>query len=212
MQDRSPWARVRRGRGFEHAVNVLFGHGLAAQPSLGVEALRREEAARHVDDDAADLDARHSLGRVDGESRSLLRRLKVDDRAALDPVRALMADAEHFASVSSAAQRARRLHRAQPRDEANDFRGADVENRQDRALARRDLAHARRGARKLMAALLFSAHGRRPIRPPPAATAARTRAPASVDRVRARRGQEYATGDGDAAGPRPQPADRSPEA
>src|SRR5208282_1537513 len=80
----------------------------------------------------------------DCKASSLLGRLKVDDRAALDPVRALMADAEHLASVGSAAQRARRLHRAQPCDEANNFRGADVKNRQDRALACGNLAHARR--------------------------------------------------------------------
>ena len=74
----------------------------------------------------------------------MLGRLKVDDRAALHSVRALMADAEHLAPVRAAAQRARRLHRAQPRDQADDLRGADVENRQDRALARGNLTHARR--------------------------------------------------------------------
>ena len=69
---------------------------------------------------------------------------EIDDRAALDAVRALMADAEHLAAMGAAAQRRRRLHRRQPRDQADDLRRADVEHRQDRALARRDLAHARR--------------------------------------------------------------------
>ena len=40
-----------------------------------------------------------------------------------------------------------RLHRRQPRDQADDLRGADVENRQDRALARGNLPHSRRERR-----------------------------------------------------------------
>ena len=68
---------------------------------------------------------------------------KIDHCAAFDAVRPLMADAEHLAAVGAPAQRLRRLHRRQPRDQANDLRSADVEHRQQGALARRDLAHAR---------------------------------------------------------------------
>ncbi len=41
MQHRAPGAGVGGGSGFEDPMNVVFGHGLAAQRGLGVEALRR---------------------------------------------------------------------------------------------------------------------------------------------------------------------------
>ena len=125
-------------------MHVLLADGFAVQRDVGAEAARGQAPARHVDDDAADLDARHALGRVNGQARGVLRRQEVDDLAALDAVRALMADAEHLASMGAPAQRLRRLHRRQAGDQANDLRGADVEHRQNGAFARRDLAHARR--------------------------------------------------------------------
>src|SRR5208337_917268 len=87
-------------------------------------------------------------------------------------------------------------------------------SRTDRiALLRGGIWRMRGGSgRKLMAAHLFLAYGHRPIRPPLPATAAQTRAQAREDQVRARRGPEFATGDGDAAGSRSRRVDRPPEA
>ena len=99
MQDCPPGLGIHRGGSFEHVVDVVFGDGLAAQLRIRAVAARREPAAGHVDDDAADLDAGHALGRVNGQAHGMLRRMKIDHRAALDAVRALMADAEHLAAV-----------------------------------------------------------------------------------------------------------------
>ncbi len=142
MQDRPPGLGVHGGRRFEHVVDVVLGDGLAAQLRVRAVAARGEPSAGHVDDDAADLDARHALGCVDGQAHGMLRRMKIDHRAALDAVRALMADAEHLAAMGAPAQRLGRLHRRQARDQADDLGSADVEHRENGALARRDLAHA----------------------------------------------------------------------
>src|SRR5271155_1394655 len=127
----------------------MVGDGLAPQSRVGAEAARAQAAARHVDDDAADLDAGHALGRVDRKTRSAFRRLQIDHRAALDAVRALMADAQHLASVGSPAQRLRRLHRRQAGDQAHNLGSPDVEHRENGALARRNLAHPRRERREV---------------------------------------------------------------
>ena len=144
MQNSSSVARIRGGRSFQHPMDIVLGNRFAAQGDLGVKALRRQEAARHVDDNAADLDARHALGRINCEARRMFRPLKIDDGAALDSVRTLMADPKNLAAMGAAAQRAGRFHRRQSRDQTNDLRGAGVENRQNRALALRNLPHARR--------------------------------------------------------------------
>ena len=155
MQDCPPGLGIHRGGSFEHVVDVVFGDGLAAQLRIRAVAARSEPPAGHVDDDAADLDAGHALGRVDGQAHGMLRRMKIDHRAALDAVRALMADAEHLAAVGSPAQRLGRLHRRQARDQAHDLGSADVEHRENGALARRDLTHARSER--------FQAHGWAPF-------------------------------------------------
>ena len=155
VQDCPPGLGVHRGRSFEHVVDVVFGDGLAAQLRVRAVAARSKAPAGHVDDDAADLDAGHALRRVDGQAYGMLRRMKIDHRAALDPVRALMADAEHLAAVGATAQSLGRLHRRQARDQAHDLGSADVEHRENGALARRDLTHARSER--------FQAHGWAPF-------------------------------------------------
>ena len=144
VQDRSSALSVRGRRSLEDPLNVLVGDGLAAQRGAGAEARGGQAAARHIDDDPANLHARHAFGRINGEAGGVLGRVQIDHRAALDAVRALMADAEHFASMRASAQGLRRLHRRQAGDQANDLRGADVEHRKNGAFARRDLPHARR--------------------------------------------------------------------
>ena len=155
VQDCPPRLGIHRGGGFEHVVDVVFGDGLAAQLCVRAVAARREPAAGHVDDDAPNLDARHALSRVDSEAHGMLRCMKIDHRATLDAVRALMPDAEHLAAVGATAQRFGRLHRRQSRDQAHDLGSADVEHREDGALARRDLTHARSER--------FQAHGWAPF-------------------------------------------------
>ena len=144
MQDGSSRMGVCRRRCLKNPVDVVLGHGLAAQRRVRAKALRAQEAARHVDDDTADFDACHALGRIDRQPHRMLRGLKIDDRPAFNAARTLVADAEHLAPVRPAAQRLRRLHRRQARDQADDFRGSDVKNRKNGALATRNLPHARR--------------------------------------------------------------------
>ncbi len=187
MQHGASGKGARRGCGLQHPVDVVLRHRLAAQSNLGVEPLRRQESAGHVDDHAADLDPGHPLGRVDREPGRMLGRLQIDDRSALDPVRALMADAENLAAVGAPAQRGRRLHRVEPRDQTDDFRGADVENREDRRLAGGICLMRGGSGRKVMARPFSSARAPRSRpRPSPASAGRRPdRAPAS--RARARR-------------------------
>src|ERR1700677_5097 len=155
VQDRPPGLGIQRGGGFEHVMDVMFGYGLAAQLRVRAVAARSEPPAGHVDDDAADLDARHALSRVDSEARGMLRRMKIDHRAALDAVRALMADAEHLAAVGATAQRLGRLHRRQSGDPADDLGSADVEPRDNGAPAR-NRTNPRPGTRKSSAFASFS--------------------------------------------------------
>jgi hypothetical protein len=54
--------------------------------------------------------------------------LEVDDGAAFQPERALMADAEDARQVGPPAQRVAVLHRQELGDEANDLARADVEH------------------------------------------------------------------------------------
>jgi hypothetical protein len=111
MQDRPAMFGFGRRRGGQDVVEVPLSDSLASERGVRALATRAEAPAGHVDDDAADLDPRHPLGRVDREPSGVLRRLKIDHRAAFDPARALVADAEHLASVGAPAQRVGRLHR-----------------------------------------------------------------------------------------------------
>ena len=119
------------GRRLEHPVDVALADSLAAQANFGFEEMRGQPAARHVDDDAVDLDPRHALGGVDRKADRALGRVEIDDRARFHAARALMADAEHPAAMGALAQRRRSVHRRQARDQADDLGGADVEHRQD---------------------------------------------------------------------------------
>src|SRR5690606_5061725 len=131
--------------GIEHAVHVRIRHR-ATGSYVGREALRREPPAREVHDDRLDLDLRHPLGGIDGLADRLLGRLQIDDDAALETERTLMADAEHAHLVRPAAQYVALAHGDELRDEADDLAGADVEHRQEGALARREGLEARRQA------------------------------------------------------------------
>ena len=144
MQHRAAGVGARRRGRFEHAVDFALADRLAAQRDLGVEQLRRQPAARHVDDDAVDFDPRHPFGGVDRQANRVLGGVEIDDRARLDPARALMADAEHAAAMGAVGQRFGGPGRRQSRDQADHLRRADVEHRQDGRFLRRQLPHARR--------------------------------------------------------------------
>src|SRR5207248_8635582 len=90
---------------------------------LGLDDARSGEAAGQVDEDALDLLAGHFLGGMDGAANGISDRLEIDDRAAADAARDLVADA----------QDARRC--LDPCDKAAYFGRADVE-RCDEAAAR----------------------------------------------------------------------------
>ena len=62
----------------------------------------------------------------------------------LRPSRALVADAEDPRDMGAAAQRLDLVDRLQFGDDADDLAGADIENRQDRALACGERLQARR--------------------------------------------------------------------
>ncbi len=68
--------------------------GCGAQPPAG-----------EVDDHRLDFDLGHPLGRIDGQPDRLLGGLEIDDRAALQAARALVADADDLRRVGAAAQR-----------------------------------------------------------------------------------------------------------
>ena len=77
---------------------------------------------------------------------AVFRRLEIDDRAAFQAERALVADADDAREMGAPAQRFERLDRLQLGDEADDLARADVEHGQRRALARRQRLQPRRQA------------------------------------------------------------------
>src|SRR5215213_657186 len=79
------------------------------------------------------------------------RRLEIDDGAALEADRALMADADDARDVRAAGQCRETLDRFQLRDEADYLAGADVENGQRRAFARRERLEPRHQAMRMRA-------------------------------------------------------------
>ena len=108
--------------------------------------LAGEPAAGDVDDQRFDGDAGHALGGVDGEADRLLGGVEIGDDPRLDAARALMADAEHLDRMGAAAAAPRPADRSwlQPRDQAADLGRADVEDRDDRAVAAGRAASGRR--------------------------------------------------------------------
>src|SRR4029077_2551089 len=98
---------------------------------LSLDDARSGETARQVDDDALDLLAGHFLGGMDGAADGIPDCLEIDDRAAADAARDLVADTEDAGP------------RLDPRDKAAHLGRADVERR-DQAAARRHRATPRR--------------------------------------------------------------------
>ena len=137
--------RMGRGMG-KHALDVPVADRAGAQIDAGRVMLRGDAPAGQVDDDRLHLDLRHALGRVDRGTDRLLGAFEIDDRAALEAERALMADADDAGDMGAPAQPLIGLGRVQLGDQADDLAGADVENRQRRALARRERTHPRREA------------------------------------------------------------------
>ena len=147
MQHHPPVAHRMRAAGAQHALDV--GSPTTAPPTLTLaeKRLALQPAAGEIDDEAADRDLGHALGRVDGEPDRALGLFEVDDDAGLDAARAGGGEAEHLDRMRAAAQRLA-VARLQPRDQAADLGRADVEHadghRAPRA-ERLDARHAGRG-------------------------------------------------------------------
>ena len=86
----------------------------------------------------------HAFGGVHREADGGLGLVHVDDHAALDAARTLMADAEDAGAMGAAAQHVGGFGRDQLGDQADDLGGADVEHAENRAL--RDWKSASCGA------------------------------------------------------------------
>ena len=93
MEDRPAGARGAARGGLANPVQVGFDHGPARHVDFGAVVVRAEAPARHIDDDALDLDLGHAFGRVDGQANRLLGLVEIDDGAALDATGLLMGDA-----------------------------------------------------------------------------------------------------------------------
>ena len=98
-----PLSQACRRRRFQHALNVGPGHGPAADTDLGAVELRGETPAGDIDDNTFDLHAGHAFGRVHRHPDRAISLLHVDDGAAFDAPRALMANAEHRCRMRMAA-------------------------------------------------------------------------------------------------------------
>ena len=88
--------------------------------------LRADPAAGDVDDDALDLHAGHALGRIDRPADRAFRGFEIDDHPALQARRTLMADAEDAAAMGASPQSLRCISRIEFGDQADDFRGPDI--------------------------------------------------------------------------------------
>ncbi|ENN87739.1 hypothetical protein RHSP_46627 [Rhizobium freirei PRF 81] len=90
-----------------------------------------EATSRDIDDQAVDREAGHALGGVDGEPNNAFQRIEVGDDAGLDTAGALMTDADDLDVMRAVRQNLALFARRQTADHANDFRRADIENRDD---------------------------------------------------------------------------------
>ncbi len=135
VQDRPALPEVAAARRLQHAVDLARTDG-AAHRHVRLEMLRAEPSAGEVDDHRLDLDLRHPLGRMNGLADRDLGGFEIDDGAALEAGRALVADADDAREVRAPAQGFDLVHRLQLGDQADDLARADIEHRQGRALAR----------------------------------------------------------------------------
>ena len=122
----------------------------------GVE-LAADPAGGNRNHDGLKLHRRGALGEIDGVTNRSLGLGEVDDGAALDAARFGVTDAEDFDAVAPAPQHFLRILRLEPRDQADDLAGADVEHGDDRRTARRHRLHLRREA-------IMEAHASPPLR------------------------------------------------
>ena len=150
MQHDAPLAHRMRAAGAEQALDVGLGDR-AADVHAGGERLALQASAGDIDDEAADGDLGHALGRVDGEPDRLLRLVEIDDDAGLDAARTGRREAEHFHRMHAAAERLA-VARLQPRDHAADLGRADVEHGDGRGAARAERLHPRHAGRAVGAA------------------------------------------------------------
>src|SRR5260370_32434044 len=100
---------------FEHAMHVAVGDLAAVDVDLALDQARRVEAAGEIHHDLAQCLTGHLLGGVDGGEDGMARRVEIDDDAALDAARNLVADAGNLRPATVVA-----------REEAAHLGGADL--------------------------------------------------------------------------------------
>src|SRR6185312_4077685 len=83
------------------------------------------------------------FGQIDGVTDRLFGLREVDDRPALHATGFGMADAQDFDGMAAPPQHLLRRLRLEPRDDANDLAGADIESRHNRRAAGRHRSHFR---------------------------------------------------------------------
>ena len=104
MQHHPPVAHRMRAAGARAHAGCRLSDDRSADVDARREGLALQPAAGEVDDQAADRDLGHALGRVDGEPDRALGFLEVDDDAGLDAARASGGEAEHLDRMRAAAQ------------------------------------------------------------------------------------------------------------
>ena len=118
-------------------------------PLTSIEASNNSLAMRPAEIDTSNRIDAHlggTLGEIDGVTDRFLGIDKIDDRAGLHAARAGVRKADHLDRVASAAQCVALRIGRQPRDQARDLAGADVERDHQRRTARRQRLHFGRQA------------------------------------------------------------------
>ena len=116
--------------------------------------VRTDATGGNIDDQALDREARHALGRIDGEAHDVFNRIEIGDHAGLDAMRTLVPETDHLDIMRAARQHGGFTARRQASDNADDLGRTDIENRNDM----RPLGRQRPGARKTEGGATKDAH------------------------------------------------------
>ena len=120
--------RLLRG-GDQHPAQVGRVDLVAAEIDRGGIDVAAQATGGDVDDERVDRHAGHALRRIDGEPHRALHGIEIDDDAALDAARLLVADADDLDAMGAPGEQLAALMRSELADHADDLRGADVEHR-----------------------------------------------------------------------------------
>ena len=132
MQHGAPVAHRMAARRRQHAADVAVGNGAAGEFNIGDKTFAAEPAAGERHHHGFELNLGHVLGDIDGLAHRLLDLDQVDHAAGFHAARRGVGEAQNAHTVRAPAQHVLRRLRLEPRDEAGDLAGADVETRQRR--------------------------------------------------------------------------------